>query len=75
MSYLNVNAVNKKGSNTIQQAHLYGFSKCVELLLEHGADESSLQGLEYGSNREEFPLHVIKKLHNHSLLSLLLLLL
>ena len=58
MSYLlaheaNVNAVNKKGYSALQMAHLYGHSKCVELLLEHGTDESSLQGLEFGSRSNQ----------------------
>ena len=53
MSYLlahgaNINAVNKANDNALRIAHVYGHSKCVELLLEHGADESSIQGLEFG---------------------------
>ena len=57
MSYLlangaTVNDLNGEGTNALQIAHLYGHNKCVELLLEHGADESSLQGLELGSRRE-----------------------
>ena len=46
------------GEIALQIAHLCGHNKCVELLLEHGADESSLQGLELGSNSSE----VCKKL-------------
>ena len=44
----NVN-IKKEGQTVIQLAHMYGQSKPVELLLEHGADESSLQGLEFRS--------------------------
>ena len=57
MSYLlaqgaNVNAVDKKGHNSSQIAHLRGHSKCVDLLLEHGADGSTLQGLTFGICRQ-----------------------
>ena len=53
MSYLlehgaNANDQDESGTNVIQTAHVFGHSKCVELLLEHGADESSLQGLRFG---------------------------
>ena len=47
-----VNAQDEKAKNAIQVAHLFGRSKCVELLLDIGAVESSLQGLEFGSKRE-----------------------
>ena len=57
MAYLlahgaNVNAQSKQGISALQTAHLYGHSKCVDLLIEHGADESSLQGLEFGFRRQ-----------------------
>ena len=57
MSYLlahgaNVNTVDKHGYSVLKRAHLYSCSKCVELLIEHGADKSSLQGLKFGSKRE-----------------------
>ena len=35
----------------VKSAYVYGHRKCVELLNEHGADESSLQGLEFGSKK------------------------
>ena len=44
----NVNAVHKMNESVLQIAHLCGYSKCVELLLNYGADESFLQGLEFG---------------------------
>ena len=45
--------VDKKGHTALQIAHLFGYSKCAELLLKHGADESSLKGLEFGSNNDK----------------------
>ena len=43
-----VNAATELGVTSLQMTHIYGHSKCIELLLEHGADESSLQGLKFG---------------------------
>ena len=76
MSYLlahgaNVNAVNENGFTALQNAHLYGHSKCVELLLEHGADESSFQGLEFGSERGVCSLYILKQFNIRNCLSLL----
>ena len=47
-----INSINNEGHSALQVAHLKGHSKCVEVLLEHGADESSLQGLEFASKSE-----------------------
>jgi ankyrin repeat protein len=57
MSYLlahgaNIHTLNNKGRTAVQMAHLIGHAKCVKLLVEHGADESSLQGLVFGSEYE-----------------------
>ena len=59
MSYLlahgaNVNTYNVP--NALQTTHTYGHSKCVELLLEHGADESTLQGYKFGIYHSEVNL-------------------
>ena len=35
----NANDQDESGTNVIQTTHVFGHSKCVELLLEHGADE------------------------------------
>ena len=84
MSYLlangaNVNDINENGNYAIQLAHVGGHSKCVELLLQHGADESSLQGLKFGSKRQVCSLYIMKQLNNKNccllLLNILLLLL
>ena len=48
---VNINYCSDDGMTAVQQAHVYGHRKCVELLIEHGADESSLQGLEFATKK------------------------
>jgi ankyrin repeat protein len=38
------------GRTAVQLAHILGHDKCVKLLIGHGADESSLQGIEFDSD-------------------------
>ena len=35
-----INAQNKQGQNAVECAHQCGYTKCVELLIEHGTDAS-----------------------------------
>ena len=44
----NIHQENLRGYNAIQIAYLHGHTECVNLLIESGADESSVQGYKFG---------------------------